>query len=436
MDAHAHYRAVLESQCDRLAGSDLPWMKRLRGQALERFAARGFPTRRDEDWRNTDVAAIGSLPFSSCLPVIPPVGGAYPQIEGAHRLVFVDGGFVSAAEVRHALPEGVVLTTLKQALRDDPVGMARWLAKRPERGEHAFFDLNTALMQDGLVLRVPAGVVVDRPVHLVAIGTGGDRASWLRHTVVLEEGAAVELVEEHLTRSLFEGDDLHDSVLSISLADEAELLHSRVQRAGRRSHQIGMIHVEQGARSVYQLQALSLGGATGRTELRVVQRGPEAETQLAGLALGLGAQVQDFFTFVDHQAPAGASEQAFRAVLGDEARAVFNGRVRVARGAQGIDANQSSRAVLLSDDAIANARPQLEIHADDVKCTHGATVGRMDDEALFYLRQRGLGPEQARRLLLEAFTGELLDLFPEGLVRDHARSAVARWTDRALDGRH
>lgn len=168
-----HYRTVLESNCTRLAGAELPWMKKLRGQAMERFAARGFPTRRDEDWKNTDVAALAGLPLASCMPVVAPLGGAYPLIEGARRLVFVDGGFVPAGEICHALPEGVVLTTLRQALIDDPVGIARWLAKRPERGEHAFFDLNTALMQDGMVLRVPAGVVLEHPVHLVTVSTGG-----------------------------------------------------------------------------------------------------------------------------------------------------------------------------------------------------------------------------------------------------------------------
>jgi Fe-S cluster assembly protein SufD len=432
MDATTHYRNVLESNCGRLAGAELPWMKKLRGQALERFAARGFPSRRDEDWKNTDVAALGARGFASCLPLVPPVGGAYPSIPEAHRLVFVDGGFVSAAEVRHDLPEGVVLTTLKQALQDDPVGMARWLAKRPERGEHAFFDLNTALMQDGMVMRVPAGVVVEQPVHLVTVSTGGERAGWLRHIVILEEGAAVELIEEHVTVSLFEGPDLSDTVLSISLADEAELLHSRLQRAAAESHQIGLIHVEQGARSGYQLQALSAGGALGRTELRINQRGPEAETQLAGLALGLGAQVQDFFTWIDHSAPGGASTQSFRAVLAGQARAVFNGRVHVAPGAQGIDADQNSRALLLSDDAVAHARPQLEIYADDVRCTHGSTVGQVDDEALFYLRQRGLAPMQARRLLLEAFAGEIVALFPEGAVQERALATVSRWLNMAL----
>ncbi len=435
MDATAHYRGVLERSAGRLAGAELPWMSKLRGQAMDRFAARGFPTRRDEDWKNTAVASIGSQALQTALPVAPPVSGAYPLIEGAHRLVFVDGGFVASAEIAQALPEGVQLTTLKQALADDPVAMARWLAKRPERGEHAFFDLNTALMQDGLVLRIPAGVVVEHPVHLVTVSTGGERASWLRHVVILDEGAAVELIEDHITVALFEGDDLSDSVLSISIADEAELLHSRLQRAGKRSHQIGLIHVEQGARSGYQLQSLSAGGALGRTELRVAQLGPEAETQLAGLALGLEDQVQDFFTFIDHAAPGGASEQAFRAVLAGEARAVFNGRVHVAKDAQGIDANQSSRSLLLSDDAVAHARPQLEIYADDVKCTHGSTVGQVDDEALFYLRQRGLGPMQARRLLLEAFTAEVVELFPEGDLQEHATAAVSRWLRRVLEGR-
>ena len=429
-----HYRRVLDSSCTRLAGADLPWMGTLRANAMERFAARGFPTRRDEDWKNTDVAALAGLPLASCQPVVPPVGGAYPAIEGAHRLVFVDGGFVPAAEVSQSLPEGVVLTTLSRALVDDPVSIARWLAKRPERGEHAFFDLNTALMQDGMVLHIPQGVVLEHPVHLVTVSTGGERASWLRHLIIIEEGGAVELIEDHVTVSLFDGPDLSDSVLTVSIADDAELLHSRIQRAGRQSHQLGMIHVEQGARSGYQLQSLSVGGALGRTELRITQRGPEAETQLAGLALGLGEQVQDFFTYVDHQAPGGASEQAFKAVLAGNSRAVFNGRVHVARDAQGIVANQSSRALLLGEDAVANARPQLEIYADDVKCTHGSTVGQVDDEALFYLRQRGLGPDQARRLLLEAFTGELVELFPEGEVREHAQASVARWLRKALQG--
>jgi len=430
-----HYRQILDTNGSRLAGADLPWMAKLRGAAMDRFEATGFPTRRDEDWKNTDLTAIAGQNFASCLPVAPPLSGAYPTLEGAHRLVFVDGGFVPAAEIQQDLPEGVVLTTLKQALVDDPVGIARWLAKRPERGGHAFFDLNTALMQDGMVLRVPAGVVLEHPIHLVTVSTGGERAGWLRHIVIVEEGGAVELIEDHLTVALFEGVDLSDSVLSISLADEAEMLHSRLQRAGKRSHQLGMIHVEQGARSVYHHQGLAVGAALGRTELRVTQRGPEAETQLAGLALGLDDQVQDFFTFVDHTAPGGASEQAFRAVLAGKARAVFNGRVRVARDAQGIDANQSSRALLLSEDAVANARPQLEIYADDVKCTHGSTVGQVDDEALFYLRQRGLGPDQARRLLLEAFTAELVELFPEGDVREHALAAVARWLNQTLEGR-
>lgn len=432
--AVAHYRQVLDSSGARLAGAELAWMHTLRRAAMERFVARGFPTRRDEDWKNTDVTTLAGLPLATCLPVAPPLASAYPVVEGAHRLVFVDGAAAPSAEVSQALPDGVVLTTLKRALSDDPVSIARWLAARPERGEHAFFDLNTALMQDGMVLRVPAGVVLEHPVHLVTVSAGGQRASWLRHLVVLEEGAAVELVEDHVTVALFDGPDLSDSVLTISLADEAELLHSRLQRAGKLSHQLGMIHVEQGARSSYHLQALSLGGAIGRTELRVAQRGAEAETQLAGLALGLGEQVQDFFTFVDHIAPSGASEQAFRAVLAGSARSVFNGRVRVARDAQGIDANQSSRALLLSEDAIAHARPQLEIYADDVKCTHGSTVGQVDDEALFYLRQRGLSAQQGRRLLLEAFTAELVELFPEGDVRDHALASVSRWLRHALEG--
>ena len=433
MNATEHYRRTLASRCSRLPGADLPWLGKVREAAMARVEAQGFPTRRNEDWKNTDLAALASLSLDSFCPVTPPVSGAFPSIEGAHRFVFVDGGRVRGAEVLQPLPDGVVLTTLKQALADDPVPLARWLSRRPTGGEHAFFDLNTALMQDGIVLRVPAGVVVEQPVHVVSVSTGGERASWLRHLVIVEDGAAVEIVEEQITASLMGGADLVDTVAFSSLGDEAELLHTRIQRAGERSHQLAMLHVEQGARSVYHLQSLSAGGAVGRTEVRVSQVGDEAETQIAGLSLGSGEQVQDHLTFLDHQAVGGSSEQAFRSVLDGKARAVFNGRVRVAPGAQQIDANQDNRALLLSEDAVANARPQLEIYADDVKCTHGATVGQVDEEALFYLRQRGLSAGQARRLLLEAFTAEVADVFPEGAVRERVRATVDRWFARALE---
>lgn len=433
MTAIDHYRGTLASRCSRLPGAELPWLGKVREAAMARFAERGFPTRRDEDWKNTDVRALSALSLDSCGPVAPPVSGSFPTIEGAHRIVFVDGGLVRGASIERSLPEGVQLTTLKQALQDDPVPLARWLSRRPERGEHAFFDLNTALMQDGIVLRVPAGVVVEAPIHVVSVSTGGERASWLRHLVIVEDGAAVEIVEEQVTRTMFDAPDLVDTVALVSLGEEAELLHTRLQRAGERSHQLAMVHVEQAARSVYHHQSLAVGGALGRVELRVEQQGTEAETQIAGLSLGRGGQVQDHLIFLDHQAPGGASEQAFRSVLAGEARAVFNGRVRVAPGAQQIDANQSSRALLLSEDAVAHARPQLEIYADDVKCTHGATVGQVDDEALFYLRQRGLSQAQARRLLLEAFVAEVAEVFPEGPVHERVRAEVDSWLSRALE---
>ncbi len=429
-----HYRQQLARNGWQFAGAHLPWMGQLRRQAMERFAHRGFPTRRDEDWKNTDVASIAKLSLATGLPVIPPLGGALPRIEGAHRLVFVDGGFVPSAELRQDLPPGVVLCTLKQALAEDPIPLARWLARRPERGEDAFLDLNTALMQDGLVLRVPDGVELEAPVQLVVVTTGGRRASWLRHLVLLGAGSAVELVEQHITLSLFDGADLCDSVSTLVLGDEAELLHSRLQRAGPQSCQLSQVQVEQGARSVYHLQSLAAGGALGRTELRVAQRGPDAETQLAGLSLGRDRQVQDHFTFIDHLAPGGSSRQAFRDLLGGQARAVFNGRVRVAQDAQGIDADQSSRSMLLSDDAVAHARPQLEIHADDVKCTHGCAVGQVDEDALFYLRARGLDEAQARRLLLAAFVADVVELFPGGQVRRQVEQRVQRWLDLQLEG--
>ena len=411
------FSGALLREAGALAGAGLPWLRRLRAEAMARFEAQALPSRRDEAWRLADVDALLRRPRA-----LAPVDDARaPEPgEGGWRFSWRGGQLVE--ERRGRLPEGALLTTLRRALREQPTSVARFLARRPEPDEPALCDLGAALFQDGIALVLPAGAVLEEPLVLAVEGPGGGEAAFLRHVVALGPGAAVEICEERTG-----GGGLQVSLLDAELGEEAELLHSRLQLAGPEAQDLALLRVRQAARSVLRHQGLSRGAAQARAELRVIQEGPEAEAELAGLALGAGRQLHDLFTRVEHRAERGSSRQSFRALLAGQASSATCGRVRVAPGAQGADADQQSRALLLSDEACASHAPQLEIETDDVRCTHGTATGQLDPDALFYLRSRGLSEPAARALLLRAFAAEIAERFPPGPVRERADLELDRW---------
>jgi Fe-S cluster assembly protein SufD len=368
----------------------------VRSLGRRRLGETGLPGRKSEDWKYTSTRSILSTDFSSeGTPSLP----AGPW-DGASRAVFVQGRFVPELS---QLPEGV------RRLADDASGVGDLL------GEPSGFDaVNAALLCDGLTLQVQGAVA--EPLHIVHLNGGG--ASALRVVIQAEAGSSVRVME-HI---LGDGEGLTSSVTEMRLGGQAEVHHQKVQDVGGGFH-VGTLVAELGPQATLVAHSIALGGKVARTEFRA-RLGEGARCDLVGLTLASKDHVVDHHITVDHASPDSLSSQRFRAVLADTSRGVFTGKVIVRQDAQRIDSSQQNNTLLLSDEAVANSRPQLEIYADDVKCAHGATVGQIDPEAEFYLRSRGLSASEARAILTFAFANELLNTLPDDDLRSWLQDRV------------
>ncbi len=394
----------------------LPWLEALRTEGRHRFASLGLPTPRQEAWRFTNLGALGRLPWRTAppdsamidpgpLPSVVPAGGV-----PSHRLVFVNGTWRPDLSATDGLPAGVVLTGLDLGLTAYPEVIETHLGRLAAVDGHALIALNTGLLGSGALLVLPAGAVLERPVELVMIGAGTDAdrpLAWHpRLLVVAGAGSRATLVEHHLSHAGHPG--CANLVAELFLGAGARLAHYKVQRENPTSFHLATVTGRLERDADYEGFLLTTGGRLSRNEVRLVLDGPGATVKLNGAYLVRGHQHCDTTTLIDHARPRGTSRQMFKGVLDDEARAVFQGQVRVRPDAQQTDGHQLHRALLLSDQAQIDAKPELEIHADDVKCSHGATVGDLDDDALFYLRARGIDRDAARGLLIAAFVNEAI----------------------------
>jgi Fe-S cluster assembly protein SufD len=390
-----------------------PWLESLRRAAAARFAELGLPTTRDEEWRFTKVAPLAGVPFE-------PVGSepgtlapdqfdrVAPLPADRPRAVLVDGRYSPELSSAGRLPEGVTLMSLAEALRTQPESIEPRLGKNAVYREHAFVALNTAMVEDGVFLYVPRGVVVEEPIHLVHVWTasGEPRMTHPRNLIVLDRHAAATVVESY--RSEGEGVDFTNAVSEVFLYENSSLAHFKVQRESRRAFHFATTHVRQERDSSFLSQYVSLGGALVRNETNVLLAGENCQATLDGLYVASGTQHVDSRTRIDHAKPHCTSHELYKGILDGRAEGVFSGKIFVHPDAQKTDARQTNQALLLSDDAVINTKPQLEIFADDVKCTHGATVGQLDRESLFYLRSRGIPQEKARDLLVYAFANDVV----------------------------
>jgi len=398
-----------------LAGRGPDWLRDARKDHAERFAELGFPTTRDEEWRNTNISPITRTAFGAPsvddgpLPDLPDL--ARMEIGGT-RLVFVDGRHAPELSSVAALPDGVWVGPLAEALESDPDRLKQHLDSAATDGVPAFRAINAALAVDGGVVWVPEGRVIPEPIHLAFVSTGrGDggeaTACHPRTLVALGRSSQAVLVESYTG---LEGRTyLTNAVTEIHLSDNAVLRHHRIQLESEGAYHIATIEARQEADSRYDACHVNLGGRLVRNDVRGIMAGEGGSCALDGLCLTSGQQHLDNHTVLDHAQPHCDSREVFKSILGGKSRTVFNGRIIVRPDAQRTDAKQSNPNLLLSSDALVHTRPQLEIYADDVKCTHGATIGRLDEDAIFYLRSRGVGEETARALLVEAFAGEILD---------------------------
>ena len=398
----------------------------LRRRAFERFTALGIPTTRLEAWRFTNVAPIANTAFSLAAPAEREAARAdtSPHALGIGAgLLFVNGRHVAPASDVSALPDGVEVLSLGDVLAGEAsetrAAVEAQLASGAGIENEAFTALNTALLHDGAVVRVPANTVVEQPIQLLFVTSpppdGEPVMTHPRVLLLVGENAQVQVVE-----SYGGGDSpyLTNTVTEVVAGPSAVVDHYKLVREGPSGYHIGAMHVRLGRAANFSSHAVTLGGAIVRNDAQALLDGEGVECTLNGLYLANGSRLVDNHTTIHHAQPHCSSHELYKGILDGEARAVFNGKIIVAIDAQKTDAKQTNKALLLSEDAQINTKPELEIFADDVKCTHGATVGQLDEDALFYLRARGLGLEQARSVLIHAFASDLLNHIAIEPIRD------------------
>jgi len=437
---------------DRLAGyseaySDLRlqrqtrepvWMQQLREDAWQRFSAAGFPTTHDEDWRFTSLASLARTPFRHAQKI--EAGFLAREIESHHlagaacELIFVNGHFAPELSDVSALPKGLEWCALKRAVDCGleacaPGGIEQHLGRYADVRRDVFAALNTALWEDGAYLRIKRGAVVERPVHLLYVTVGaGERIMTHPRTLVLaEEQSQVAVVEDYV--SFGEEAGFSNAVTELVAGDGAVVSHFLVERENLASFNVSTLRIEQGRAANVASHSILTGGGLVRNNVHPVLAGEGTECLINGLFVGTGRQHLDNYMLVEHAQPQGASRQFYNGILAGHARGVFHGRIVVHKDAQKTDAKQTNRNLLLSDAARIDTKPQLEIHADDVKCTHGATIGQIEEEQLFYLRSRGFPEAEARNLLLYAFAAECLERMKEPAARAFAENLIRQRLD-------
>jgi Fe-S cluster assembly protein SufD len=420
------YLAEFKAFSGNGAGSAPAWLKEIRENAIARFVELGFPTTKQEEWRFTSVAPIAASPFALAHGPRAPLPTAADverlSLGVGPRVVFVDGRYEAQLSTAATLPPGASAGSLAGALgaRSGADVVREHLARHARWQESTFTALNTAFIADGAFVHIAAGVSLDRPIEIVYLSTGqaaatGPAVSHPRTLIVLDAGAHATIVECYAALSA--GVYWTNAVTEAVVGRDARLELFRVQQEGAEGIQVATTHSRQERDSYLALHPVTLGAALARHDVSTVLDGAGAELILNGLYLLSGAQHVDHHTVIDHAQPNCASHEFFNGVLAERAHGVFNGRIIVRPGAQRTDSKQTNNNLLLSTEARADSQPQLEIYADDVKCTHGSTVGPIDETQLYYLRSRGLSLEAARGILTYGFGAEILGRMRHADVR-------------------
>ena len=402
----------------------------VRKDALARFVELGFPTTRDEEWRFTNIAPIRNTKFH---PSFEPrnVSVGIEQLNklvvtdtGSIRIVFVNGHFAPTLSSIPSKAEGLQVGSLAEAVKKRNQVVNQHLARHAHFDSNAFVALNTSYILDGAFVNVQDGVAVETPIECVFVTTesGQEMIVNPRNLFVFGRNARGTIVENHV--SLHQSSCLNNVVTEIVVGEDAVVEHDKLEAENENSFHVGTTHVRQAAKSNYTNNAVSLGGKIVRNNITVVLADEHAEATLNGLSLGTGDQLVDSHTTIDHTVPNCASREVYKAILDGKAKGVFNGKVYVRQDAQKTDAKQTNKTLLLSDEATVNTKPQLEIFADDVKCTHGAAVGQLDEEQIFYLRSRGIGERSARDFLTFAFASDVVERMHTDSLREKLRGLI------------
>ena len=387
------------------------WLDDLRSRGAARFAVLGIPTVRDEEWRFTNASALNSIEFTPAGPM----SGAAERLHGFAytdapvRLVIVNGRFDTTLSRTKGLPQGVQAGSLAAAMKDHADVVQRYFGQLADFTSRSFAALNTAFVQDGAFVHLPDGAVVDTPIHIIFV-SGADGSTVMAHPrtlIVAGANAQAKIVESYIGGP---GETYFTNAVSeIFVGENAGVDHYKVQRESLDAFHIASLHTHTSRSSRFSSHSFALGGKFVRNDAVAILDGEGGDCTLNGLYLADRDRLIDNHTTIDHAKPHCGSHEVYKGILGGASRAVFNGKIIVRQDAQKTDAKQTNRALLLTDGATINTKPQLEIFADDVKCTHGAAIGQLDDEAIFYLRARGLSFAEARDMLIHAFAGQVLD---------------------------
>lgn len=437
-----HYLDLAERFQAERAVSAPGWLRTLRQEGIAQLARQGFPTSKNENWKYTNVAPISGQAFTPVRTVHEAgVEAAVARLAlpgTGPRLVFVDGWFVRELSHLDGGIAGLSVHSLRDALVKDGElleTLEASVGRRARAEEHPFVALNAALLEEGALVRVAPGTVCTEPVQLLFLTHGDNHVALSSPRVVVLAGdnSELTLVESYMGSA--PGVSFTNAVTEVVLGAGAKVTHVKLQSESETAFHIGSLHVEQGRDSRFASHLISLGGALARNEVSTTFAAQGGECILNGLYVGHGSQHLDHWTNLDHAHPRCTSRELYKGVLDDTSRGTFHGKVLVRPDAQQTDSRQSNRNLLLSEAAMADARPQLEILADDVKCAHGATVGRLDEQALFYLRSRGIPRAEAEWLLTHAFASEVVGAVPLAALRAQVEELLGRKLPGAKEGR-
>ncbi|MFO7603977.1 MAG: Fe-S cluster assembly protein SufD [Gammaproteobacteria bacterium] len=414
-----------------------PWMQRRREQAIADLQQLPIPTRKSEGWRYTLLDGLFGATFA-------PSSQAFEALQAediddwlladtrAYRLVFANGHMVPALKSFAELPEGVTIGSLRQVLQQQPEMLSVWFGQTANHSQDVFTALNTALMNDGLFVHLKRDTVLDRPLEVMHLNLSLEQAALIQpcSLLVLEQGASAQVIE----RFSSSGDSVyfHNGVTEILLEEQAALTHVCLQEESREAFHLHRRFLSQAAQSRYSHTAIALGGKWARTELQARFTGQQAECHSRGLYLTGDGQLTDQRLEVQHNTPGNASQHHYKGIVYGAGRAVFDGRIVVSQDAQKTDAHLSNHNLLLSREGEVDTKPQLEIYADDVKCSHGTTVGQLEPEQLFYLRSRGINRADAMKMLCHGFASEVFEAIELDVVRDYLERRLAAVIDTAI----
>ncbi len=421
----SRYTAEYSSIAPTLPGQNLAWLTTLRQEALSKFSAQGFPSLREEEWRYTNVSAIEKKLFAPSAigqvqeTVSKELISKY-QLADAWSVVLIDGHFCAELSVLEGLPETVTVMSMTEALAQQPDNLERYINQAVNNDEHNFVAFNSAWFTDGLFVHVPAKLVLEKPVQVLHLSTQGDLLASTRTVIVAEAMADIKVIET------FVGLDvayLSAAVTEVFVGLNADVTLYKMQCESDKAYHFGGIYVKQAKDARFTHHNFAFGALLARCDIHT-DLDLASECELNGLYLGINRQHIDNHTRINHLKPHGISRELYKGVLDNRARGVFQGRVIVAEDAQKTDSQMNNRNLLLSNDAEADTKPQLEIYADDVKCAHGVTVGQLDEKSIFYLQSRCIDEETARNMLTFAFANEMVDKIKIKSLHDQALEQV------------